>query len=58
MSNHDIIKMGTLGFPWQTLDPFLFCVHRMKETLFTSFVLMKLHMDSKEQDGWEAPNSF
>lgn len=27
MTNNPIIKIKTLGFPWETTDPFLFCVH-------------------------------
>lgn len=27
MSQHPPIQIGPLGFPWPTLDPFLFCVH-------------------------------
>ena len=27
MSTSPIIKITPLGFPWETLDPFLFCVH-------------------------------
>lgn len=27
MSNSSILKVKTLGFPWETSDPFLFCVH-------------------------------
>ena len=27
MNSHAIITVGPLGFPWRTIDPFLFCVH-------------------------------
>ena len=27
MNSHAIIAIGPLGFPWRTIDPFLFCVH-------------------------------
>lgn len=27
MSDNPIVKTGVLGFPWETSDPFLFCVH-------------------------------
>ena len=27
MTNNPIIKIKSLGFPWETADPFLFCVH-------------------------------
>jgi quercetin 2,3-dioxygenase len=27
MSDEAIVKITTLGFPWETSDPFLFCVH-------------------------------
>jgi redox-sensitive bicupin YhaK (pirin superfamily) len=27
MSNPTILNVQSLGFPWQTIDPFLFCVH-------------------------------
>ena len=27
MPGEAILHVGALGFPWETLDPFLFCVH-------------------------------
>ncbi len=29
MNNSSIIKIKPLGFPWETSDPFLFCVHHL-----------------------------
>ena len=29
MTNPTILNVHPLGFPWQTLDPFLFCVHHL-----------------------------
>lgn len=29
MNNKPIIKIKSLGFPWETQDPFLFCVHHL-----------------------------
>nr|WP_295787167.1 pirin family protein [Rhodoferax sp.] len=29
MTNPTILNIQPLGFPWQTLDPFLFCVHHL-----------------------------
>ena len=29
MTSASILAVETLGFPWQTLDPFLFCVHHV-----------------------------
>lgn len=29
MTDHNVLEAGRLGFPWQTLDPFLFCVHHL-----------------------------
>ncbi len=31
MSENPILKITKLGFPWQTQDPFLFCVHHRDE---------------------------
>jgi len=31
MSNPPIFGIAPLGFPWQTLDPFLFCVHHLDD---------------------------
>ncbi len=25
--DHPIVEVKPLGFPWETADPFLFCVH-------------------------------
>ena len=27
MSSHPVIRIRPLGFPWETADPFLFCVY-------------------------------
>jgi len=27
MSEHSVLKIDPLGFPWETIDPFLFCVY-------------------------------
>jgi hypothetical protein len=27
MTTNAILRIQPLGFPWQTIDPFLFCVH-------------------------------
>ena len=29
MSTSSILRIAPLGFPWQTIDPFLFCVHHL-----------------------------
>ena len=29
MNNSPILRIEPLGFPWQTIDPFLFCVHHL-----------------------------
>ena len=31
MEQKSIIKVSSLGFPWETLDPFIFCVHHRDE---------------------------
>ncbi|MFC2125850.1 pirin family protein [Bacteroidota bacterium] len=31
MNNNKIIKITPLGFPWETMDPFIFCVHHRDE---------------------------
>lgn len=30
-SNNSILKISPLGFPWETMDPFIFCVHHRDE---------------------------
>lgn len=29
MTDHNVLEAGRLGFPWTTVDPFLFCVHHL-----------------------------
>jgi len=31
MVQKSILKIKPLGFPWETLDPFIFCVHHRDE---------------------------
>ena len=31
MADNAIIKISPLGFPWETMDPFIFCVHHRDE---------------------------
>ncbi len=31
MNNKGIIKISPMGFPWETMDPFLFCAHHRDE---------------------------
>ncbi|QDL55812.1 pirin family protein [Rhodoferax aquaticus] len=60
MSTSSILRLAPLGFPWQTLDPFLFCVHHHDAYPAgnaqlgpqASLAGRKLGQDFAGQDGW------
>jgi redox-sensitive bicupin YhaK (pirin superfamily) len=60
MSDDTILGIESLGFPWQTADPFLFCVHHLdhypsgNEKLGpdASLAGRRLGMDFEGKDGW------
>ncbi|HWE26447.1 MAG TPA: pirin family protein, partial [Polyangia bacterium] len=31
MARHPLLAVEPLGFPWQTIDPFLVCVHHVDD---------------------------
>lgn len=60
MTKPVVLKMSALGFPWQTMDPFLFCVHHNdaypagNEAMgpAASLAGRRLGMDFGGRDGW------
>jgi quercetin 2,3-dioxygenase len=60
MLTHPILQLSPLGFPWVTIDPFLFCAHhddaypRANERLGpdTSLTGRNLGQDFSRKDGW------
>jgi redox-sensitive bicupin YhaK (pirin superfamily) len=60
MSTSAVMRVFTLGMPWQTLDPFLFCVHHDdaypagNEAMGPSASLQgrRMGMDFEGKDGW------
>jgi len=60
MNNRTVLEVAPLGFPWQTLDPFLFCVHHDDAYPAGNDVLgpkaslkgRNLGMDFEGKDGW------
>lgn len=61
MSDDIILSIDELGFPWQTLDPFLFCVHHDdayppgNEIMGPDPELLRgrnIGMDFQLRDGW------
>ncbi len=61
MSHDVVLSTGELGFPWQTLDPFLFCVHHDdayppgNDSMGPEPALLagrNLGMDFQLRDGW------
>ena len=60
MPNHPVIQVQPLGFPWQTLDPFLFCVHHddayprgnARQGPDASLAGRDLGQDFGRKDGW------
>ncbi len=60
MSNDVVLEQVALGFPWQTLDPFLFCVHHDDAYPLGNEVLgpaaslagRNLGSDFEGKDGW------
>ncbi len=60
MSESVVLKVLPLGFPWQTVDPFLFCVHHLdlypagNEAMgpAASLAGRNIGMDFEGKDGW------
>ncbi len=60
MSNPPIVQIKPLGFPWETLDPFLFCVYHddaypqanAENGPAASLAGRDLGQDFSRQDGW------
>jgi redox-sensitive bicupin YhaK (pirin superfamily) len=60
MSNDVVLEQVRLGFPWQTLDPFLFCVHHddaypagnAEQGPATSLAGRNIGQDFEGKDGW------
>ena len=60
MKESNIIKIAPLGFPWETQDPFIFCVHHRDEYPngnsemgpASSLVGRNLRQDFTVKDGW------
>ena len=60
MSENVVLNVLPLGFPWQTVDPFLFCVHHLdlypagNEAMgpAASLAGRNIGMDFEGQDGW------
>ena len=60
MNNHSVISIEPLGFPWRTLDPFLFCVHHVDDYPAGNEVMgpdaslegRRLGQDFEGIDGW------